>query len=404
MENMVTSEFEKQKEFLKNELRSKYNIPEADIESIADTAETVLFQMIQLMKEGKSAHEKFFSDIILNSIDAIVGFDNEYNIFLWNRGAENIFGYKKFEVMGKDFSFLIPQYLLEKGEKEFLIDEVKSKGFLANHETERITKSGEIINVSISRFAVNNEKNEPIGSVGIIRDITLVKKLEKELREKENLALIGEVVSSIAHSLSNPLNIISGNADFLLLNKKESSDEYEELRTILDETTRITKSIRHLLNFSRPVKINKTENDLNELINKISKQIKFLKDNKDIKLKKSLQKDLPKLKFDYAQIEESIMNIVTNAVQAIHLKGEIGIRTSSNGSIVKIDISDDGQGISKENQAKIFLPFFSSKEYGKGTGLGLSIAKKALKEHNGDIKVKSNPGKGTTFTLTLPAD
>ena len=98
------------------------------------------------------------------------------------------------------------------------------------------------------------------------------------------------------------------------------------------------------------------------------------------------------------------MNIVTNAVQAIHSKGEIGIRTSSNGNIVKIDISDDGQGISKENQAKIFLPFFSSKEYGKGTGLGLSIAKKALKEHNGDIKVKSNPGKGTTFTLSLPAD
>lgn len=404
MENMVTSEFEKQKEFLKNELRSKYNIPEADIDSIADTAETVLFQMIQLMKEGKSAHEKFFSDIILNSIDAIVGFDNEYNIFLWNRGAENIFGYKKFEVMGKDFSFLIPQYLLEKGEKEFLIEEVKSKGFLANHETERITKSGELINVSISRFAVNNEKNEPIGSVGIIRDITLVKKLEKELREKENLALIGEVVSSIAHSLSNPLNIISGNADFLLLNKKSTSDEYEELKTILDETTRITKSIRHLLNFSRPVKINRTENDINELINKISKQIKFLKDNKDIKLRKSLQKDLPKIKFDYAQIEESIMNIVTNAVQAIHKTGEIGIRTSSNGSVVKIDISDDGQGISKENQAKIFLPFFSSKEYGKGTGLGLSIAKKALKEHNGDIKVKSNPGKGTTFTLTLPAD
>ncbi|MBK7252834.1 MAG: PAS domain S-box protein [Ignavibacteria bacterium] len=290
MENMVTSEFEKQKEFLKNELRSKYNIPEADIDSIADTAETVLFQMIQLMKEGKSAHEKFFSDIILNSIDAIVGFDNEYNIFLWNRGAENIFGYKKFEVMGKDFSFLIPQYLLEKGEKEFLIDEVKSKGFLANHETERITKSGELINVSISRFAVNNEKNEPIGSVGIIRDITLVKKLEKELREKENLALIGEVVSSIAHSLSNPLNIISGNADFLLLNKKSTSDEYEELKTILDETTRITKSIRHLLNFSRPVKINRTENDINELINKISKQIKFLKDNKDIKLRKVFRK------------------------------------------------------------------------------------------------------------------
>ncbi|MBS1550537.1 MAG: PAS domain S-box protein [Bacteroidetes bacterium] len=404
MENMVTSEFEKQKEFLKNELRTKYNIPEADLDSIADTTETVLVQMIQLMKEGKSAHEKFFSDIILNSIDAIVGFDNEYHIFLWNRGAENIFGYTKKEVMGRDFSFLIPQYLKEKGEKEFLIDEVRIKGFLANHETERITKSGEIINVSISRFAVNNEKNEAIGSVGIIRDITLVKKLEKELREKENLALIGEVVSSIAHSLSNPLNIISGNADFLLLNKNEKSEGYEELNTILEETTRITKSIRHLLNFSRPVKINKTENDLNEVINKISKKIKYLKDNKDIKIRKSLQKDLPLLKFDYAQIEECILNIVTNAVQAIHSKGEIGIKTSSDNNVVNIEISDDGQGISKENQSKIFLPFFSSKEYGKGTGLGLSIAKKALKEHNGDIKVKSNPGKGTTFILTLPFD
>ncbi len=404
MENMVTSEFEKQKEFLKNELRTKYNIPEADLDSIADTTETVLIQMIQLMKEGKSAHEKFFSDIILNSIDAIVGFDNEYHIFLWNRGAENIFGYTKNEVMGMDFSFLIPQYLKEKGEKEFLIDEVRTKGFLANHETERITKSGEIINVSISRFAVNNEKNEAIGSVGIIRDITLVKKLEKELREKENLALIGEVVSSIAHSLSNPLNIISGNADFLLLNKNEKSEGYEELNTILEETTRITKSIRHLLNFSRPVKINKTENDLNEVINKISKKIKYLKDNKEIKIRKSLQKDLPLLKFDYAQIEECILNIVTNAVQAIHSKGEIGIKTSSDNNVVNIEISDDGQGISKENQSKIFLPFFSSKEYGKGTGLGLSIAKKALKEHNGDIKVKSNPGKGTTFTLTLPFD
>lgn len=404
MENMVTSEFDKQKEFLKKELRSKYNIPEADLDNITNTVETVLFQMIQLMKEGKSAHEKFFSDIILNSIDAIVGFDNGYNIFLWNRGAENIFGYKKSEVIGKDFSFLIPPYLIEKGEKEFLIDEVRTKGFLANHETERITKSGEIINVSISRFAVNNEKNEPIGSVGIIRDITLVKKLEKELREKENLALIGEVVSSIAHSLSNPLNIISGNADFLLLNKNDGSEGYEELNTILEETTRITKSIRHLLNFSRPVKINKTENDLNGLLNKISKQIKYLRDNKEIKIRKNLQKDLPPVKFDYVQIEECIMNIITNAVQAIHSKGEIGIKTSANGGFVKIEISDDGQGIPKENQSKIFLPFFSSKEYGKGTGLGLSIAKKALKEHNGDIRVKSNPGKGTSFTLTLPLD
>ena len=107
-----------------------------------------------------------------------------------------------------------------------------------------------------------------IGSVGILRDITTVKKLQKELREKENLALIGEVVSSIAHSLSNPLNIISGNADFLLMNKNIGDDDYEELKTIVDETTRITKSLRGLLNFSRPISVEKTRTDINALINR----------------------------------------------------------------------------------------------------------------------------------------
>lgn len=253
MENMVTSELKKQEEFLRNSFREKYNLPDDEIDNIISDIEKVINQMINLVKEGKSAHEKFFSDIILNSIDAIIGFDNDHRIFLWNKGAENIFGYSKSEISGRDFAILIPDYLLAKGEKEYLIKEVEEKGFLANHETERITKSGELKNVSITRFAISNEEHDNIGSVGIIRDITQLKKLEKELREKENLALIGEVVSSIAHSLSNPLNIISGNADFLLLDKKEDDNEYEELKTILDETTRITKSIRHLLNFSRPM-------------------------------------------------------------------------------------------------------------------------------------------------------
>lgn len=402
MENMVTSEFDKQLETIKDGLRDKYNIPESGLKSITDTIESVIYQMIKLMKEGKSAHEKFFSDIILNSVDAIIGFDNEHKIFLWNLGAEKMFGYTKEEVTRKDISILIPDYLLEKGEKEFLINEVLEKGFLANYETERITKSGDIINVSISRFLIHNEQKELIGSVGIIRDFTRIKMLEKELREKENLALIGEVVSSIAHSLSNPLNIISGNADFLLLNKKEGDDEYEELKTIVDETTRITKSIRHLLNFSRQMNVIKTENDLNEMIIKIISGIKFIIGNKKIRVKKTLDKKLPPVKFDYAQIEECITNIVTNAVQAIQSEGEIEIKTSHNGNTVKLEISDNGQGIPKENLSKIFLPFFSSKEYGKGTGLGLSIARKVIKEHKGEIRVKSNVGRGTVFTITLP--
>lgn len=402
MENMVMIEYEKHMENLRERFKSKYNLPDSEIDEINKFIESLIQQTINLIKEGKSAHEKFFSDIILNSIDAIIGFDNEYKIFLWNKGAESIFGYSKSEVNGKDFSILIPDYLLEKGEKEYLINEVKEKGFLANYETDRITKNGEIKTVSITRFSISNEKNENIGSVGIIRDITLVKKLEKELREKEKLALIGEVVSSIAHSLSNPLNIISGNADYLMLDKKENEPEYEELKTILDEATRITKSIRHLLNFSRPLLVDRKINNLNELIIKSISNAKYLTGNKKIVIRKNLQKDLPLFKFDKSQIEEVISNLISNAIQAIPQKGEINIQTITKDDTVKIEISDNGHGIKNENLLKIFQPFFSSKEYGKGTGLGLSIAKRIIKEHNGKISAESKIGKGTTFTITLP--
>jgi len=403
MEQRVISEFEKYKSFIEKALRKQLGekLSDKEISLVLEILNKSLMEMIQLMREGKSAHEKFFSDIILNSIDAIIGIDNEFKIFLWNKGAELVFGYEKKDVMGQDFSMLIPLHKQKDGEKEFLINEVRDKGFLANYETERLTKNGKPINVSITRFAVYNEKNEPMGSVGIVRDITKVKQLERELREKENLALIGEVVSSIAHSLSNPLNIISGNADYLLLDKGETDKEYEELKTILDEATRITISIRHLLNFSRPLRIEKQKNNINGIINDAVKNSKYLIEDKKITFKKNL-KDIPEFYFDHAQIQEVILNIITNAVQAITREGEIKIKTAVENNLAVIEISDNGPGINKENLDKIFKPFFSSKGYGKGTGLGLSIAKRILKEHKGDITVKSLTGKGTTFTITLP--
>lgn len=399
---MLFSELNKQKELLRDYIRQSSGLNEEIIGKILGHVDSTLASLMKLMKEGKSAHEKFFSDIILNSIDAIIGFDNDFKIFLWNKGAENLFDYKREEVMGKEFSIIIPEHLLQRGERDFLINEVKEKGFLANYESERITKHGEIVNVSITRFAIYDEQKNMIGSVGILRDMTEVKRLEKELREKENLALIGEVVSSIAHSLSNPLNIISGNADYLLLNKKEGEEEYEELNTIVHETTRITKAIRHLLNFSRPINVEKSKGDINEIIDDITGKAKFIIGKKDIKIKKSTAKKLPLAEFDQSQIEEVILNIFTNAVQAIQSKGEIELKTSNSEGFVKVEVSDNGPGIPKDNLEKIFLPFYSSKEYGKGTGLGLSIAKRIITEHKGKISVKSSPGKGTTFIISLP--
>ena len=404
MEHRVISEFEKSKRELGKSFNKKFKgkLKKADIDFILKSFDSCIFGMIQLMKEGKSTHEKFFSDIILHSIDAIIGVDNDFKIFLWNKGAENIYGYKTEEVMGKDFSILIPDDLFAKGEKEFLINEVNKKGYLANYETVRVAKNGVLKHVSISRFAVYNEKKELMGSVGIVRNITEETKLKKELREKENLALIGEVVSSIAHNLSNPLNIISGNADYLLLDKKEDEETYEELKVILDETTRITRSIRQLLNFSRPMKLMKEPCSINEIINTVVSQIDYLKENKKIQIIKTLTSRLPKIKVDKEQIKDVISNIINNSVQAIFKSGKIDIKSYRKDNFIAVEISDNGDGIASENLDKIFKPFFSTKGYGKGTGLGLAFTKRVIGEHEGEIEVSSKEEKGTTFKILLP--
>ena len=403
MEQMMISELSRQKELLREKIKKDTGLQYLQIEQILGDVDICLGSIMKLMKDGKNAHEKFFSDIILNSIDAIIGLDVNYRVFLWNNGAEKLFGYRKDEVMGREFDFLIPENLLKKGEKKFLIDEVSRNGFLANYESERVTKSGQLVNVSISRFAIYDEKDvNTIGSVGILRDITTVKQLQKELREKENLALIGEVVSSIAHSLSNPLNIISGNADYLLLNKSADQPEYEELKTIVEETTRITKSLRGLLNFSRPIVVEKTKTDVNKLVDDIIARSKYSIGKKDVVIKRVFDKDLPHIKVDKAQIDEVITNLVVNAIQAFTAPGEVIVKTKTNSNSIYIEVTDNGPGIPKENFEKIFRPFYSSKGYGKGTGLGLSIVKRIITEHGGSVMVRSQVGKGTTFTISLP--
>jgi two-component system, sporulation sensor kinase E len=404
MEYGILSEVEKHKEHLTKEL-SKIagdKLSPSEFTSVINLLSVSINNMIKLMREGKSTHDKLFSDIISNSIDAIVGMDISNKIFIWNKGAENIFGYSREEITGKDISILIPQNKMLENEKAYLWKQLNQSGYVSNYETERITKDGKILDINMTRYAIYDDSKNIIASVGILRDVTHIKKLEKELREKENLALIGQVVSSIAHSLSNPLNIISGTADYLLLDKHTHTEGYTELKTIVEEATRITSSIRQLMNFSRPLKMNKQICDINKLISDIFANLKYSAGKKKISFRKNLDRNMPAITCDVAQIRETISNIVTNAIQSIQSEGEVKISTDISEGEALIEITDNGSGIAKENLDKIFEPFFSSKEYGKGTGLGLAIAKRIIKEHGGEISVNSRTGKGTVFRITIP--
>lgn len=398
MENMVTKELDVYLNEIKKVLKG-YSVSQNDEQKIIEILSKSIGKMIALMREGKSAHEKFFSDIILNSVDAIIGFDNNNKIFLWNKGAEDIFGYSLEEVTGKDFSILIPEYLINEGEKEFLIKVIAERSFLKNYETERITKTGQIITVSISRFAIFNTKKEMIGSVGIVRDITKEKKLEKELREKENLALVGQVVSSIAHSLANPLNLISGNTEYLLMNKQRGDKDFDELRSIMEETNSISELIRSIMDFSRPLELKKEKLDLCELVNDVLEKIKYSFEGKDITISKQVTGSDFIILGDKFQLKDGFINLFINGIQAIKVSGKISFLLEKNEHEIKFSVTDTGSGISEEDLPNIFKPFYSTKDYGKGTGLGLAITNKVIKEHGGSISVRSRIDQGTTFTI-----
>ncbi len=405
MEHMVHSESDKFKsdlfEGLKNKFGDKFS--KEDFEFISKSFDTYMFEMIKLMREGKSVHEKFFSDIILNSVDGIIGYNTEKKIFLWNKGAEQIFGYTKDEITDQDISLLVPDNYIENGTFEKTQLEIAEKGFISGVETKCKMKSGTLKQISMSQHLIFDENNDPLGTVAIVRDITRVKKLEQELREKENLALIGQVVSSIAHNLSNPLNIISGNADYLLLEKKESDEGYEELKVIVDETTRITKSIRSILNFARPLAPMREEYTFNELVDEATSGFKFLTGSKSIKLKLKIEKEPRTIRVDRELFKDLILNLISNSIQAIPAdrQGLIEITTETVNNKSVLTIKDNGTGISEADLPNIFKPFFSTKGYGKGTGLGLSFAERVVKEHGGDIEVTSVEGKSTTFKISL---
>ncbi|CAN5433288.1 hypothetical protein BH10BAC5_BH10BAC5_23520 [soil metagenome] len=402
MEEIVIKEFSVYLTQIRDILE-KNSVPEKAGEEVVKIVSGSMNKLIELMKDGKSAHEKFFSEIILNSIDAIIGLDNNYNIILWNKGAEDIFGYKIKEITGKNFSILIPEDLIKEGEMEFIANSIKEKKILKNYESKRISKTGETLTVSISRFPIFNIKQEIIGSVGIVRDITNEKNLEKELREKENLSLVGSVVSSIAHSLANPLNIISGYTEYLLMSKKEGEKEVKELKMILEETQSISSLIRDILDFSRPIELKKEIIDLNELVSEIMNRLFNFSDEKKIKIIKTYKGNNFKIWGDKLQLKDAFVNLINNSIQSIKDYGLINISIENIKTDIILKVIDNGSGINKKDLPNIFLPFYSTKEYGKGTGLGLAITDKVIKLHNGIITVDSQINIGTTFTLKFPA-
>lgn len=243
---------------------------------------------------------------------------------------------------------------------------------------------------------------------------TLEKKVEertKELREmqahliqSEKLASLGKLAAGIAHEINNPLGGILIYSHLLLEDTSRKNPHYENLKKIVKETSRCKDIVKGLLEFARPKEPEVSQIDLNDVVDRslaiVEKQALF----QNIKISKAYMPDLPKIVADGSQLQQVFMNIIINAAEAMDGKGVLSLSTSldTDGACIEAKISDTGHGINEEGKKRLFEPFFSTKEVGKGTGLGLAISYSIIQIHQGTIDVKSEEGKGSTFTVRLP--
>jgi two-component system NtrC family sensor kinase len=224
----------------------------------------------------------------------------------------------------------------------------------------------------------------------------------RQIGQSAKLASIGRLAAGIAHEINNPLTGVLTFAH--LLQQKDTMDEQskEDITVIIRETTRVREIVQGLLNFARESKPEKEPLDMNEVLTETMKLLRSQKEFSKITVVEHLAPDLPVIHGDKNQLQQVFLNLSLNAVEAMERGGTLSIATLSENGNIQIVFQDTGCGIKKENLDDIFEPFFTTKPPTKGTGLGLSVSYGIIRRHGGSIKVESQEGEGSTFTISLP--
>lgn len=371
------------------------------IESLKSYAELVE-KTISLEKQRISA--EYFKDFLQNILEnldvAIMVVNRENKILEWNKKSEELFGFEKSKMVNSDTNILGPEFadILTVAEKVY---DTKETINLSDYHFTFDSKEY-FLNMTFSPLK-EQDVDVITGYIAMFEDVTRRHMLEIELRNRERLAVLGEMSAKIAHEIRNPLSAIGG---FAQRAKKISNDEKlsKYIDIILEEAKRLEIIVNQTLEFSRNDRnLNFTISPLNQLVQDIvdlyfekfqlqGVKIEFDKDPKD-----------PYVQLEPNHFKEVIINLVQNAFEAMKGEGVIKVKTYSDDKFVYVDVWNNGDPIPPDKMEVIFQPFYTTKTY--GTGLGLAICRKIVEdEHYGKISVRSDKENGTTFTVQIPKD
>jgi len=368
-------------------------------------------QRKKMEREIREANQ-FLSKLIESTVDCIVVTDMEGNILIFNKGAEELLGYRADEVVETmNVRNLYPPGLAREIMKKMRGPDYGGPGRLKFFPMMHKNKRGEKIDGSLSASIIYDDRNNEMATVGIFTDLRPRLNMEKQLREtqqqllqSEKLAAMGRLTSQIAHELNNPLYGIMNTFELLKTEIPADSKRRRILDMSLSETVRVTEMLKNMLSFSKPQEETRRELDINKLLQDILLFLEKQLWEANIKIRTGFTRTLPLIRASPNQTRQVLLNIIANAKDAMPKGGTLTLKTAVRENMVVISIRDTGIGISEEIKDKIFDAFFTTKQEVKGVGLGLSVCYGIIKDHGGDIKVKSKAGKGTTFSIELPCN
>jgi PAS domain S-box-containing protein len=352
--------------------------------------------------------QRLLSAIVESSEDAIISKDLRGYITSWNAAAERVFGYKAEEMIGRHITTLIPPELHP--DEDRILATIAAGRRIEHFETVRVAKNGERIHVSLTISPVKDENGKIVGAAKIARDVTQRRRTEQALRTSEKLASVGRLAATVAHEINNPLEAVTN-----LVYLAQRSDNWHDVRSYLaiaeEELVRISHLAKQTLGFYRESK-SAIPTRVGALLTSLTAVFSSRVRNKDIDFRSEIRQD-PEIIGVPGELRQLIANLISNSIDAVPRRGRVWVRLSAareNGverrKGVRLTVADSGPGIARPIRDHLFEPFFTTKK-DVGTGLGLWVCKGIVDRHQGQIRVKSLPREGkswTVFSIFLPLE
>ena len=338
---------------------------------------------------------KAFSDNVVENMPiGLVAIDGEGKVASFNQTAESVLERPSEVVLGKSVDDVLPHELWA------LRNRVKDGERVLEQELDCPLGEGRAIPLGVSLSKLEGDDGMVLGDLILFRDLTEVRALQKEIERSERLASLGRLAAGIAHEIRNPLSSIKGFATYFGERYKGVPEDRKTAEIMVQEVERLNRVITQLLEFARPMTVQKKPSPLEPVIQHSLKTIEREAQANNVQIEAKLPDEIRQVPMDGDRINQVLLNLFLNAIEAMEEGGTLRVDVVDVRDGLKIVVSDTGKGISKEDSSRVFDPYFTTKQ--SGTGLGLAIVHKIIESHEGEVKIESTVGEGTTVTITLP--